>query len=237
MSKIPSSPVDFSATLEGFAVVSSEDLTCVAKELVTLHVSEATNRQFNTLNSAAEFVISDRFREFKDKPARTFSEDLSKMFAKRLEDFGYLDRKFGDFVTDEENLGFENIYWRIVRKNSPSDVGPVHADKWFWDLGEAPFPPTHVRVKVWLPLIQDDENPSLLVLPGSQNNTYLYESRKDNLGKRKPMFNEDAVIQSMIPAPAKVGQAVIFNDNLLHAGRPSGSDRVSIEFTLGIRRR
>ena len=41
----------------------------------------------------------------------------------------------GEFeITDEEGYGHPALYWRIVRPNSHNDIGPLHADKWFWDL-------------------------------------------------------------------------------------------------------
>jgi hypothetical protein len=41
----------------------------------------------------------------------------------------------------------------------------------------------------------------------------------------------------MIPAPVRTGQAVIFNDRLLHGGRSTGVLRISLEFTLACRPR
>lgn len=51
-------------------------------------------------------------------------------FMKLLED------EVGAFqISDEEGLGSEDMYWRLVRQDSLSDVGPLHADEWFWALG------------------------------------------------------------------------------------------------------
>ena len=42
---------------------------------------------------------------------------------------------FGEFtISDEEDLGWPNLYWRIFRPLCSEDVGPLHRDSWFWEL-------------------------------------------------------------------------------------------------------
>ena len=42
---------------------------------------------------------------------------------------------FGKFsISDENKLGYGELVWRLVRPNKKDDVGPIHCDKWFWDL-------------------------------------------------------------------------------------------------------
>lgn len=232
MAKLLSSPLSLSSTSQGFSVVDSQELTQKASDLVLEHISSAVGGDFESLKTAAEFVIRERFDDFKDKQGRIFPSTLAEAFLYSLVNYGYLNPHAGDFVTDEENLGFPNIYWRLVRKNSSSDVGPIHADRWFWDLSKADFPRSHTRVKVWMPLYQDDLNPSLLVLPGSQNQEFDYSSRRDSAGKTRPVFENIALSQRMKPAPVRVGQAIVFHDSLLHGGRVTRENRVSVEFTL-----
>ena len=63
-------------------------------------------------------------------------------------------RKMSIFKTLEEEFGslilaWDEVYWRLVRPNQPSDVGPLHADKWFLTYGDGPAPPPGMqRVKV-----------------------------------------------------------------------------------------
>lgn len=232
MRKLPSSPLELSSTPSGFSIVNIADLTMIASKLILLHICETLNRKFDTLEGAAEFIILNDFSRFKNKPARIFANAPARKFVDYLESYGFLNTVDGDFVTDEEGLGYENIYWRLARRDSSSDVGPVHADRWFWELGENPFPNSHTRVKVWMPLIQDDHNPSLMILPGSQKRRYEYDFRTDKWGKRRPVFTNELVENAMVEAPVRVGQAIIFHDSLLHGGRVTSSDRVSIEFTL-----
>jgi hypothetical protein len=205
--------------------------------MIVLHINEATNNKFDSLESAAKYIILNNFSTFKDKPGRILPKDIAKQFLKHLEEDGFINTKNGDFVTDEEDLGYENIYWRLVRKNSSSDVGPVHADKWFWELGRTFFPESHTRVKVWMPLLQDDNNPSLKILPGSQNEDYSYGFTLDPYGKKKPTFKDVDIELAMIAAPVRVGEAIVFHDSLLHGGRTTSSDRVSVEFTIAQRKK
>jgi hypothetical protein len=235
MSKLPSSPLALSSTPSGFSIVDSTNLTLVASNMVVLHINEATNNNFDSIESAAKFIILNDFSIFKDKPGRILPKDIAKQFLKHLEEDGFINTKNGDFVTDEENLEYENIYWRLVRKNSPSDVGPIHADRWFWDLAGTSFPSSHTRIKVWIPLLQDDSNPSLQILPGSQKKKYSYGFTIDSFGKKKPTFKDVEIELAMIAAPVRVGEAIVFHDSLLHGGRTTSSDRVSIEFTIAQR--
>lgn len=232
MTKLQSSPLELSSTPSGFSIVSANGLTLIASKLVLLHINKKLNQEFDTLECAIKYIIINDFISFKDKPARTLPIELARRFVDYLENSGFLNSEAGDFVTDEEGLGYENIYWRLVRRGSSYDVGPVHADRWFWDLGEASFPSSHTRIKVWMPLLQDNQNPSLMILPGSQNTQYEYDFKIDQSGKRKPIFTNEAVESAMVEAPIRVGSAIIFHDSLLHKGRATSSDRVSIEFTL-----
>ncbi len=60
-----------------------------------------------------------------------------------------LAEEFGAFgISNEEEVYPEEIYWKIVRPQMKSDVGPLHADAWFWALGHGKVPPDTVRVKV-----------------------------------------------------------------------------------------
>ena len=65
---------------------------------------------------------------------------------------------FGSFdISDEECLGYPNIYWRLVRPNEPADVGPLHRDSWFWELNSSFTKPAYpfLRYKVWVPIFTE----------------------------------------------------------------------------------
>lgn len=140
-----------------------------------------------------------------------------------------------EFVTDEENLGYPNFYIRVVRANHCDDVGPPHADRWFWELGRLSFPKGHRRLKIWIPLRQLDDDPGLLIYPGSHLINFSYSGVLGSDGKVRPMFDKSLVKSSLVSAPVKLGEGIIFHDELIHQGSVGPITRVSVEFTLGVR--
>ena len=231
MRKKPISLIALSSNSAGFSVIDAASLFASTTKAVLSHINNRLNKNFQVLDKAAAIVSACFFDQFKDKDNRILPKSLALTLEKFLRDTSFLD--YGDFMTDEEGLGYPNIYWRIVRPNSTSDVGPVHADRWFWDLRGDQFPKTHQRVKTWMPLLQDDSEPSLRLLPGSHSRDFVYGSRVDASGKTRPYLLDHGVESFLIRAPVRVGQAVIFNDKLLHCGTSTAQLRVSIEWTSG----
>ena len=158
------------------------------------------------------------------------AEIRSMSLIRRLEDeFGYFE------ISDEDNVGYEEIYWRLVRPNSPTDVGPLHADTWFWDLGHGVTPPGCKRVKVWIAICCTPGKDGFKFVPGSHQHEWPYQGKlKDGITKPKISISEkelDVVIFSSQP-----GEAIIFNDKLLHGGVVGKNEtRVSLEFTMFVK--
>lgn len=167
------------------------------------------------------------------KPARvlgpnTVKEFLKLPFCQRLRDL------VGNFsVSDEEQFGWPGIYWRLVRPGQ-SDIGPLHADKWFWDLGHGDMPENTYRLKIWISLYSTPQKSGLRVVPESQLKDDWRYHGEERGGKMKPVFDEDLDTLNISDLPLAPGQFVIFHDKLLHGGMPNNSDksRVSIEFTM-----
>lgn len=144
---------------------------------------------------------------------------------------------YGDFtISDEENVGREEIYWRLVRPNQPSDVGPLHADAWFWELDHGLTPEGVKRVKVWIALYCEPGLNGLRVVPESQKKNWKYHGEYRD-GFSKPQIDEDESTLNVQLANTKPGDAVVFNDKLLHGGALNNGQftRVSIEFTLFVK--
>jgi hypothetical protein len=222
---------------DGYSIIDiPASLRKIAESVIAGKLKSLASRpglDFDTLLS--DIVNGTNFDAVKDKAFRMFdAESVENLkahdFCKRLfvED-GSL------FISDEENLGYPNIYWRIVRAGSASDVGPVHADYWFWDLGHGSIPPSYRRVKMWIPLRQDQDHVGLLIGPGTHRMDFRYDKVfKD--GKYKPVFERGPVEHLLIPAPVRVGQAVVFHDRLLHGGEVSPRKlRLSMELTWVMR--
>ena len=139
----------------------------------------------------------------------------------------------GEFlIANEEGLHDEEIYWRLARPSNNNDVGPMHADKWFWDLGHGNMPPNYQRIKIWIPLYCETGVNGLKYVPQSHRQSWAYSGIERD-GFVKPQIDvaeSDLNIQAF---HTQAGQAVIFNDELLHGGLVGGEQsRVSIEFTI-----
>lgn len=145
-----------------------------------------------------------------------------------------LENIFGEFtLADEENVGYEEIRWRIVRPNTHSDVGPMHADRWFVDLGHGIDVKNCKRVKVWIAIYCEPGLSGLSIVPGSHKREWKFYGEKRQ-GIMKPQFDESQVNLPIVLPKTTPGQAIIFNDNLLHRGvvNQSKNTRVSLEFTM-----
>jgi len=225
---------------EGFSIVDlpasllklSEEL--IAERLRTVVAGGgASDASLDAL--LAEVVAGPGFETVKGKLFRMFDKTASGRWLQH----DFCRQLFAEdpslFVSDEEDLGYPNVYWRLVRAGSASDVGPVHADHWFWDLGHGRIPDGFRRVKTWLPLRQDAAYPGLCIGPGTQAMHFDYEKVVKD-GKAKPVFDRKGVDHLMKPAPVSVGQAVVFHDRLLHGGEVSPrSLRLSMELTWVMR--
>lgn len=146
---------------------------------------------------------------------------------------------FGAFgISNEEEIYPEEIYWRIVRPQMKADVGPLHADAWFWALGHGKTPPDTVRVKVWIPFYSEPGMNGLKVLSGSHWQNWPYHGEmRDGVLKPQGDFDEQTVPMELLAIDP--GTLVVFNDRLLHGGavNSGGTTRVSAEFTMFVPRR
>ena len=148
-------------------------------------------------------------------------------FIKMLED------EVGTFqISDEEDLGFENIYWRLVRPDSFSDVGPLHADEWFWALGHGGTPPNVQRIKVWIAIYCERGKGGFRFLRGSHLKDWPYRGvMRDSIMKPEVDFSESGLDLEIFQSSP--GEGIVFNDKLLHGGIVGGcKTRVSLEFTI-----
>jgi len=135
-------------------------------------------------------------------------------------------------ISNEEQFQTEEVYWRIVRPLSDQDIGPLHADKWFWDLGHGVMPPDHWRLKVWIPLYCEPGKSGLRVVPYSHQKNYSY-SHQFRDGMNKPLITTCESELNILLLDTQPGQIVVFNDTLIHGGAPSSDfTRFSIEFTM-----
>ena len=209
----------FSQYLDRLQEVTPEHISLFRQRPITQYheVSNVIDHG-NTWPKSARILPREDAREIRELP---FMRDLESIFG-RFE------------ISDEEEIGHEEFYWRLVRPGGKNDVAPLHADGWFWDLGHGKSPENVTRVKVWIPIYSDPSKSNLLVIPDShkwQDVTYKGELRD---GFIKPTI-ETVVPESdihMLPVPS--GTLVVFHDRLLHGGSLNCADltRVSLEFTM-----
>jgi hypothetical protein len=150
--------------------------------------------------------------------------------------FKTLESEFGIFeISGEDGIEKEEIYWRLVRPNNLTDVGPIHADEWFWALGHGTTPAGHQRVKVWISIYSEMGQNGFKYVAGSHRKKWRYHGvLKDGL--MKPQIDEDESALGAEIFMSQPGQAIVFHDKLLHGGAPGGSaTRVSLEFTMFVK--
>jgi hypothetical protein len=165
-------------------------------------------------------------------PTAAVAEIRGFAVMRQLEDY------FGPYlITNEELLRPEEVYWRIVRPNEPSDVGPVHADKWFWDLGHGTMPDGYVRIKIWIPVYTETGKSGLLLFPDSHNREDIRYEGVYRDGFTKPSLVSDLSGEKRVLFSGSNGELVIFNDRLLHGGalNTGSTTRVSAEMTVLVR--
>lgn len=132
-------------------------------------------------------------------------------------------------------ISHDELNWRLVRPNQPTDIGPIHADKWFWDAGYGygSMPAGFDRFKVWMAIHTEPGANGLCVKPGSHRRAWKHHFEEKD-GVRKPVFDENPETIGMELLPLAAGGMVMFHDELLHGGvvNRGSSCRVSIELTV-----
>jgi phytanoyl-CoA dioxygenase PhyH len=157
--------------------------------------------------------------------------------AKHVADFSRMGffRRIREQVGPSAVISHDELNWRLVRPNQPGDIGPIHADKWFWDAGYGygSMPPGFDRFKVWMAIHTEPKANGLCIKPGSHGRDWRHHF-EDKDGVRKPVFDEDPDALGMELLPLEAGRMVMFHDELLHGGVVNRGSlcRVSIELTV-----
>ena len=146
-------------------------------------------------------------------------------------------KEYGDIeITDEESLGYPNIYWRLVRPNIDRDVGSLHRDAWFWEIDKSKGKtfPQYKRLKSWISINVEPGKNGLLVVPESHLKNEIKWSTIEKDGGTKPVLTSKIKDEDICLLDTINNTVVIFDDNLLHGGSKNNGNltRVSLEFTL-----
>ncbi len=157
--------------------------------------------------------------------------------AKHVADFSHMGffRRIREQVGPSAVISHDELNWRLVRPNQPTDIGPVHADKWFWDAGYGygSMPVGFDRFKVWIAIYTEPGANGLLVKSHSHRREWKHHFEEKD-GVRKPVFDENPDEIGMELLPIGAGGMVMFHDELLHGGvvNRGATCRVSVELTV-----
>lgn len=176
------------------------------------------------------------------KKNRIFDQD----FIDQIKNFSfYLELKqlFGEFKITEKSYdggveqNSEEIYWRLVSPNEASDVGGLHADRWFHELhclNSATFL-NRKTIKIWLPIVTEPGLNGLLIVPYSHQINYLYTNKIIN-NIKYPVLVSEIDEKLILLEETSPGQYLCFGENFIHGGAINNgkSTRISIEITISM---
>lgn len=217
---------DYGPALSKFEISTVREFICESIEIVNNH-----NLKIEEIESYHLYGISSEKHLALTKEIRIFNKSQLKTI-RSFKIFEWLEDLFGNTeITNEELKKNEEVYWRIVRPNCKNDVGPVHADAWFWQSGIGIIPKDKVRIKIWIQIAGTE--PGLIFYPNTHHLEFNYATNLES-GKNKPVFDINSYrYLNKQYVTEEIGVPFIFNDRLLHGGSVSKRDsRSSIEFTI-----
>jgi len=225
----------------GYAT-NHEDLEFV-RDIVKTHFLAQLKTDYPTVHEFAEVKAMDEYHtyceaishgEYWQKRRRILPSDQLLRF-KSSDLYNWLAQNLAiERITGEDGVYEEEVYWRLVRPNQQKDVGPLHADAWFWEISGSVIPSGFKRVKVWIPLFTEPGESGFCYIPGSHlENTHYEKQYRDY--KWKPQISEDLNYRKIV-FRGTPGTPIIFHDRLIHGGNAGGTKtRVSLEFTALVR--
>ena len=163
-------------------------------------------------------------------------------FIQRLQTLFGINFRISDVVFFSKSIpDYPEIYWRLVRPGVTTDVGSLHTDRWFHNIlrdGDPLYGSDETTIKMWLPIFTEPGRNGLYIVPGShlKNWRVKYTPGADGFGR--PALDEPLADDQKYLVPVQPGQAILFNENLLHGGavNAGSTTRVSIEITLVLKR-
>ena len=223
--------------------IDSEILNLISKSIENSlqELLDSKNIRFNnkkhvSIINSYKYISNSEWISLFNKKSRTLKKGYAlpiiNYFTKYLE--ALLECKVE--ISDDLLLGFPCLSFRIVRPLQPKDVGPLHADQWFIDIGVQPVRNPKFKsqlIKFWMPVYVKAETSNLLVIPKSHKNKekYKYSIEKTHNGL-KPIISKKIKKTETIMIKNENGSPIIFNMDLIHGGALNKSKkcRVSLEF-------
>lgn len=224
----------------------SEDDYLLLKNLIECHFEDLLkknnldNKKITT-NNYSSTSNPEKHAELFEKRNRILSKKYYEKFFNESALIKNLKNLFKDIqITDEENFGYGNIYWRLVRPHPLKDVGPFHKDKWGWDMSTYKIDENKFqRCKIWISIIGDDSRLGFKFLPNSVNSNFEFKTKKHSKSssfsfKNLSIDENSLPTNEVVSLKGEKGTFIMFHDELLHAGEVLFNDfaRLSIEFTF-----
>ena len=155
-------------------------------------------------------------------------------FLKTTSFFKEMENVFGKYyLADEEEIGREQICFRIVRPSKKTDIGSWHKDSWFWNQYKFKKPVDVGRVKGWSQIGGSPELSGLSFVPKTHLKKIEYDTKHED-GKLSFVPDSSVDFAEKVTFSGLLGQFVLFNYDILHVGAPNLSEscRISIETTF-----
>lgn len=226
--------------LKGPAFTADEVLKI--RMLIKGHLIETAHAQSPRAADAIAGVELDQYHLISDEidHAKLLSKK-GRILPKRIVDafkemsfFDYLRRTMGPYyLSDEEDVGHEQVCFRIVRPNRREDVGSLHRDAWFWDHYGFHQPEGIARGKVWVAVSGDPDRAGLLLAPGSQSKPAPYRTETVN-GKLGFVPDFDTETIGLQRYCGGLGEPIMFNYNTLHVGSLNRSEKCRVSFEITV---
>ena len=195
-------------------------------------INEFENLQMTDYHTKAHFLDHDSIWPKRKRILNMTAVDFirgTSLFQKIEEQLGEV------IISGEDGIEPQEIYWRLVRPDSPTDVGPIHADEWFWRLGNWYTPEGYRRLKIWISLYSEKGKNGFKYVPGSHKKEWDF-GQAEKSGLVKPVIREDEKSLNPIFFESNPGDAIVFHDKLLHGGSIGGEKtRVSMEWTMFVK--
>lgn len=220
---------------EGFSqlgVLAPEEVA-LALSILQRHVSALIPTSGEADILCPKFASSDSGANLRrDKALRILTQELASEFMaldgiRRLrvyfKGFTLANVTYGERIIERR----DEVYFRVVRPNEASDVGPLHRDQWFNEI----YTPDSAHLssfKVWIAL-NCPPGSELQFVPLAMDEAWTYEVIDTPNGPR-PRGKVPATVSVLQPR-LRAGDALIFDPFTLHKGaiNPGPENRVSVE--------
>ena len=191
----------------GYVKVKLFDAETIA-ELRRFHDEQKPNERFNTQDKSVSYHFSflDSNREYK----RKVFETLSKVFSPAL---------------DKYLNSYEPLVINFVNKEHGLGEVPVHQN---WDFVDEK---KYTSVSVWAPLVDVGEKSGALEFIPGTHRTFRNIHRSPTIPWFFKGYIEDLKRDYLKPITVKAGEALIFDDSIIHYSKPNqgGYSRLVIQ--------